>query len=150
MAIVWTKDLAIGVDQIDEQHRELFRRFDDLQEACARWQGREQVGALLVFLEEYVHFHFQAEEELMARYDYPELEEHRAMHAGFRRHQQAIKEEFQNEEATGALLARTNKMLLAWIIDHIQQVDVRIGIFIRRKIQGGDSGRQTRSLELEG
>lgn len=36
MSMAWSEDLAIGVAQIDQQHRELFRRFDDLLEAIRK------------------------------------------------------------------------------------------------------------------
>jgi hemerythrin len=134
MEVVWTRDLAVGVDLIDGQHQELFRRFDDLLEACARLQGREKLGDLLVFLDEYVRLHFQAEEELMDRYLYPRIEEHRAMHAYFLRRQKKMMEDFQAGGATAALLAKTNKVLLAWFIDHIKQVDVCMGVFLRTRI----------------
>lgn len=34
MSMAWSEDLTIGVAQIDQQHRELFRRFDALLVAC--------------------------------------------------------------------------------------------------------------------
>lgn len=134
MTVVWTKELATGMELIDEQHRELFKRFDDLLEACAKRQGREKLGDLLTFLEEYVRLHFQAEEELMDRYGYPGIEEHRAMHEWFQRRQQQIMEDFRNGGATAALLAKTNKVLLAWFINHVKQVDVQMGAYLRSRI----------------
>ncbi len=75
MALEWTPDLSVGVEEIDEQHRELFRRAERLI-ATLRCGDRGEVLPLLAYLDEYVAHHFSAEERLMREVRYPALEEH--------------------------------------------------------------------------
>ncbi len=67
MAIEWRDSLAIGVEAIDNQHKELLLRFDRLLNACQTGKGIEELKKLQVFLGEYVHTHFNDEEELITR-----------------------------------------------------------------------------------
>ena len=39
-----------GVDKIDEQHKVLFERINDLIEACNQGKGKETVAELITFL----------------------------------------------------------------------------------------------------
>lgn len=74
MAILWTPDLATKVDEIDSQHRELFKRINDLLDACNQGRGKEEVQKVIRFLEEYVATHFGEEEKYMEKYNYPGTE----------------------------------------------------------------------------
>jgi len=39
MVVVWDEGLATGHMEIDKQHKELFRRFNDFQMACEQERG---------------------------------------------------------------------------------------------------------------
>ena len=49
MLLQWTTALSVGVDEIDAQHQELFRRVDRLLDAMAR-NDRSEAARLLEFL----------------------------------------------------------------------------------------------------
>ncbi len=127
----WTERLAVGHPIIDEQHRELFRRFDDLLEACQMRQGREKIAELLEFLDEYVISHFRQEEGLMGRHAYPELASHQDEHRYFVRRLAALRETMQARGPSLDLVISTNQTLLKWIITHIKELDVRFGAFLK-------------------
>lgn len=71
MSIEWNNSLAIGVAEIDDQHKELFSRFDSLLTACNEGKGRGEVLRVLLFLDDYIKSHFAAEERLQLKHDYP-------------------------------------------------------------------------------
>ena len=50
MSIVWTDDLATGVDAIDIQHKELFKRIDNLLDSCRLGKGRDELKNVIQFL----------------------------------------------------------------------------------------------------
>lgn len=58
----WTEDLSVGVDRIDEQHKELFEKINDLVEAIKSHTCKYKIGDVVKFLEDYVVFHFGQEE----------------------------------------------------------------------------------------
>ena len=72
MSMQWTADLATGVTEIDNQHKEIFSRLGQLYAACSEGRGKEEVLRLILFLEEYVKEHFSAEERLQMRHGYPD------------------------------------------------------------------------------
>ena len=49
MLVKWTPEYAVGVEEIDRQHQELFSRINDLLEACQRGEGKQEVGKVLSF-----------------------------------------------------------------------------------------------------
>ena len=66
---------TIGVDEIDEQHRELLARINNLATKVAIGDG-SGIDETLVFLTDYVHFHFGNEERIMRELAYPFMSDH--------------------------------------------------------------------------
>ena len=130
MALVWTQALAIGIEEIDEQHRELFRRVDRLLEAAAGDGG--EVAPLLAFLREYVVQHFAAEERYMADQAYPGRAAHEAEHRGFVADLVALDADFVARGVGGAVSARLNRQVADWLRGHVLVTDVALGRFVRR------------------
>lgn len=133
MHIEWTSDLAIGVDEIDNQHKEIFRRFDSLFAACSEGRGKEEVLKLLLFLDDYVKEHFTAEERLQMRSGYPDYPAHKAAHQQFMADVERLTREFRDEGATLPLVIQTNKTLSSWLIQHIKRVDTTFAGYLREQ-----------------
>lgn len=133
MALEWTEKLAIGHAVIDEQHRELFRRFDCLIEACRKASGKDRIEELLGFLDSYVVTHFRAEEGIMESHGYPGIVEHKSHHRYFIGRLDALKTDLQERGVSTHLVISTNQILLKWIIEHIKNVDVQFGAFLKTR-----------------
>lgn len=129
MAIVWDPMLEIGVEPVDAQHRELFRRIDRLLEASATRTTATEVGAMLEFLAEYVREHFRTEEELMARLEYPRAADHRAEHVGFTAELEKLRREYAAEGGTALLVVRVTSRATQWLREHIYRADRELGKF---------------------
>ncbi len=63
--IPWLPAYEIKVSEIDEQHRELFRMFNDLLDAMWDGKGRDIMQEKLQFLANYAVTHFNTEENYM-------------------------------------------------------------------------------------
>jgi len=135
MAVLWRQDLSIGVEQIDHQHKELFARINHLLNACTEGKGREEVGGVIGFLEEYVVTHFGHEEALMADHGYPEMREHKSFHAHFIQEFNLLKERFEKEGATIYFVIQVNQVVVDWLVGHIQRVDKKLGLFLQGREQ---------------
>lgn len=83
MAIEWTQNLAVGVTEIDNQHKELFKRVNQYLEAMMERRGKEEIGKVIKFLENYVVTHFGTEERYMELHNYPDQRLHKEQHAAF-------------------------------------------------------------------
>lgn len=133
MAIQWRESLSVGVEEIDEQHKELLRRFDTLLTACKEGKAREDLGGMLEFLGEYVRTHFSAEEGIQRLRTYPEYEQHRREHEGFVARLRELQREVDSEGVSVHHVMETNNMLLKWLTNHISVVDKKLGAFLQAK-----------------
>lgn len=130
MALVWTEELAVGYGLIDEQHKELFSRFNSLLEACREGKGRATIAPLLDFLADYVTSHFAEEERFMQRYAFPERDAHVRQHRELIRHVEEVRRELQENGATILVTATISQTLLDWLLKHVKQTDVKLGRFL--------------------
>lgn len=131
MGIQWSNDFLVGDATIDRQHKELFRAFSELIDACRLGQGKAKIEELLDFLEVYVIFHFDAEEKLMEQSKYPGLAAHRQAHAGFIAQLTELKAMFKSDGASMELLITTNETVLRWLIEHIRKTDTALGAYLK-------------------
>jgi hemerythrin len=131
MGIEWRDSLAIGVEVIDNQHKELLLRFDKLLNACQTGKGVEELKKLQTFLEEYVHTHFNDEEALQRHHRYPGYEAHHKEHLYFIEQINKLKSETLEEGVSTHHVIETNNLLLKWLLNHISKVDTKLGTFIK-------------------
>jgi len=131
MAFEWTTDISTGVPEIDKQHQELFKRINDLLEACQQQKGKEEVGRFLVFLEEYVIEHFNAEEKIMTGRRYPGLSAHKQEHEHFKQRIATIKKEFLEFGATIHVVLLAVRTAGDWLVSHIRKTDKALGEFLK-------------------
>jgi len=131
MGIEWRESLSIGVEAIDNQHKELLLRFDRLLTACQAGQGAKELKKLQTFLREYVHTHFRDEEELQRLHGYPDYDAHYAQHLYFIEQIDKLEAETSLDGVSTHHVVETNNMLLKWLLNHISKVDKELGSFIK-------------------
>ena len=134
----WTEDLAVGNDTIDFQHKELFRRINDLVLAVHNSVCKYKITDVITFLEDYISFHFGEEEQLMQGRSYPAYRAHKAQHEKFKRNFVKLKKELlklDGGKKPGSywLSVRTNQVVVDWIVEHIAKVDKLFGQFLRQE-----------------
>jgi hemerythrin len=137
MALEWNSTLAVGVDEIDAQHREIFARASRLVAAVERGDAGE-VGSLLDFLQEYVAAHFALEERVMTAARYPELANHHAEHRAFAEELGRIAADHALSGSSEALVAALERHVGGWLRSHIGLTDVALGRYLARA--GGRAG----------
>lgn len=128
----WHPSLSVGIDLIDDQHKELFRRADMLFEAGRKGQAKEHVGELLEFLDSYTKQHFKDEEEYMASIGYPGLEEQKRAHAAFVRQLQELRQKYDASGGNLTVIISANQLVINWLAKHVSNADRKIGEFLHR------------------
>ncbi|MDH4161128.1 MAG: bacteriohemerythrin [Nitrospirota bacterium] len=131
MAFEWTTDLATGNSDIDRQHQEMFKRINNLLDACTQQKGKEEIGKFLGFLEDYVVEHFNAEEKVMTERHYPGLAAHKQEHEHFKQRIATIKKEFVEFGATIHVVLLAIRTAGDWLISHIRKTDKAMGAFLK-------------------
>lgn len=131
MSIEWSKSLATGLEWQDNQHKELFKRISSLIDAMNVGLGREEVGRLFKFLDEYFVVHFEAEDEAMRKYNFPGGPFHMAEHRRFQQDVELIKDECKGNITTGTVI-KIQRLVVDWLINHIGGIDKALGEYILR------------------
>ncbi len=119
----WTSALALGHDEIDSQHQELYRRAGKLVDAMAQGGDRELVARLFDFLGTYVVDHFAAEERLMVETQFPGYNVHRAAHERFIRDYHSLRKLHEESGASAAVAIKASTWLSEWLRSHIGKTD---------------------------
>lgn len=120
----WTDQYNTGILTIDMQHKELFRRIDNLALAVYDGEGKPALKTLLEFLDSYVTEHFQTEEGYMKKNNYPVFEKHLEKHHTFRKLLSDVEQEFNNRGGDTYLAIRVEKEIRKWWENHILQTDM--------------------------
>lgn len=125
---VWTEVLAVGVDQIDEEHRHFIRLLDRFNHAETRGLPEAELYAMLAEVVLYTEEHFTNEEGLMQAAGYPFVNEHRMMHDMAEAEVHRLASGSASEEEIRDVLGR---FLLNWLMLHIQSADRKFGLWLR-------------------
>lgn len=118
--ITWDSSYTVNVRSCDLQHQKLFQLINALQEAMKTGKARAYAQRIVEELRRYTESHFQAEEALLERTNYPALAEHRAQHHVFI----SQIEKFEADLAGGAHISISlMDFLKNWLTNHIQTMD---------------------------
>lgn len=132
MYLNWDNTLAIGISNIDEQHKELFKRLDQLLISMKSAEGKEEVINTLNFLEEYVCKHFMDEEEIQKKYNYPKYDIQCKQHEEFKQELKELKKVFEIKGTSALLALNVEKKMITWCKNHIMTLDKDLGIFLNK------------------
>ena len=131
----WTEDLAVGITKIDEQHRELFKRINNLLLAIREHRCKAEIDETIRFLDDYARFHFSEEEKRMEEAGYGGLQEHKLQHAVYLKNISELKQQSSLPRESGMsyeLSVTATQMVVDWIVVHIMKTDKLFGAYIRK------------------
>lgn len=137
MQLRWTRDLSVGVEEIDGQHKELFRMINALDSAVKSGKPKDEIMGLIGFLDNYVIEHFGTEERYMTAHDYPDYLHHKNKHEWFIEEFYGIKSRLESAAPLVEVIGLINNLLIMWFSNHIRTTDKSLGSFLAAKI-GGD------------
>ncbi len=131
--VEWNNKLSVGIRLIDEQHKSLIKRLNDVSSAIETGLGEREITKTLEFLTEYAEFHFSTEEKQMKKNNYPGLEQQKMKHQEFMYTLSNLEQDFEEEGSTRALSDAINNFLFNWLTNHIQGLDQQFGDFLSGK-----------------
>jgi len=131
MAMQWSSALSVGIEVIDDQHKEIFSKANNLMEACQQGKGKQATGEIIAFLDKYVADHFAGEEKLMQKHNYPEYNIHKSQHEKFEDGFKELKSRFESEGPGLQIVVLTNKIIVNWLVSHINSTDKKLGAFLK-------------------
>jgi hemerythrin len=134
MDIQWTPDLEVGVELIDNQHKELFVRYNNLIQALWDAKPREEVAKFLDFLGVYVEEHFAAEEAFMEHHGYSHYPTHKAQHISFVEDLEKLKADLEAKDMSSETTINLINETYNWLRNHIRGTDQQLGAFLQGKL----------------
>lgn len=135
----WTEKFSVGITTIDSQHKELFKRINNLVVAIKEHRCKSEIDSMMRFLDDYAKIHFSEEEKHMRDAGYAGYEEQRADHKKYLAALAELKEQASLPRIPGSsydLSATTNQVVVDWIVDHILKLDMKFGEYLK---SGGGS-----------
>lgn len=120
----WDSRLETGIEEIDDQHKELFNRIDQLELAIYKGKAVPELIKLIEYLETYISEHFSLEEKLMLDNLYPDFAAHSHQHENFRTYINGVLQSFKNRGADSYLAIDIDKHMRKWWENHILKTDM--------------------------
>jgi hemerythrin len=130
MYLNWDWTLDIGIESIDNQHRELVNRLDQLLTSVEEGKGHDEVIKTLDFLEEYVIKHFDEEEKIQKEINYPLFDIQHTQHEEFKKELKEFRKTFETQGTTPALVLNIQDKLIDWFKNHIINLDKDLGDYL--------------------
>lgn len=126
MRLIWNEALRTGIEEVDQQHRQLIDIINELDFAWENNQSPEEFDRGIFLLSEYVVFHFGTEEALMFARDggSPYVERHLGEHRQFIEHLETFKR--LPEESRWQGVASLVDYLKVWLLAHVMGTDKQL------------------------
>jgi hemerythrin len=125
MPIEWDDaKFGTGLPDIDDQHREWLRRFNDFDTAVVAGHAPDAIFKTIDFLVKYTETHFSHEEERMEACACPALPKNRAAHKEFRTHLYEMLSWLEKTRPTAVEVNVLRQELQDWLTVHITTIDI--------------------------
>jgi len=129
----WKDSMAVDIDEIDQQHMQLVSLIDDLYNAMAKGQAKDELDHIFNELFDYTKTHFFTEEKLMFVYQYDKYQEHKKEHENFVEEIKKRKAEFdKGDYKTSVKLAN---YLKEWLTSHIMETDQQYAPLLQERMK---------------
>ncbi len=126
---VWKSAFAVGIQEIDEEHQQLFECLDTIMLSLNTPASRTQAAEALDRLERYTQTHFRVEEALMRLFDYPDIDAHKREHTVFVAKIAELRGRIVDEDVSKAIAA----FLTNWLVEHIKRADTAYVAYFRQR-----------------
>jgi len=131
MEIKWQPAMSVGNEEIDRQHKKAIKMLNKLI-SFVSVDHLGDIRKVIHFTEEYVHFHFDYEENYMKEINYPHLAKHKKLHEEYQKFVDDFKEEFNSimlEKSVSSIKLKklhdkAKKFLGEWFVNHTLTADL--------------------------
>jgi hemerythrin len=130
--VVWEDRYLIGIDQIDEQHKQLIRLTNELYRSCMGGDNAAKEGFSIAMhgTVDYVKTHFAFEEAMLSKAAYPYITWHKREHGGFIK--QILEDSAKFDAGEKFIPNKFVRFLRDWVLSHIAVADKSYAAFILR------------------
>lgn len=130
MNLNWDNNLSTGINSIDDQHKELFNRINLLLVAMKNGKGKDEALKALSFLEEYVIKHFDDEESIQKKNNYPNYNKQHMQHEEFKEELKELRKVFETTGVSALFVINVQQKMSNWWKNHITAMDKELGKYL--------------------
>lgn len=125
----WQDIYSVGVERIDEQHKNLFAIANRFHAAFERNDTRAVLTAIFNELIDYTAHHFSDEERLLREHNYPDYDRHKANHEKLVALVLTYKRQLEGGEV--GMEQRAMDFIKTWLNGHILGMDRSYRDFVK-------------------
>lgn len=127
---MWTKKISVGIEEIDNQHRKFISMINDAYDMVGNRNssGLVKIAKDIVF---YASIHFETEESMLKRWEYPLLAQHKKEHEKIFRDAVAFYDRIDREG--GRALGDFLDFLKDWFNNHLSKFDMAYAEYYKEK-----------------
>jgi hemerythrin len=118
---IWNDSYSVKVNLCDTQHQKLFAIMNELADAMRVGKGSQVVSRTVGDLLQYTRTHFQQEEALLRKANYPQLGPHQEMHRRFLADVELLNRQTREGHTVNSVAVLN--LLRDWLVNHIQKMD---------------------------
>ncbi len=139
MHFINEKWVKTGIELVDEQHREYFKRLNTLLDKIEKSELSDlDFMKCLGYFTNYAKVHFDTEELLMKISSCPGLEEHMKAHAYFRENIDRMSSALGKSKDIAGISGELKAFLFGWLENHINSYDLKMTKFLKGKMAEGN------------
>lgn len=120
--VTWTEELSVGVKILDQDHQAIFAMLNEVHAAVHSGHPKDEIEAAIEQLVLCTLDHFDREEKLFDRTEFPAASLHRAQHENFRRRIYALQRRIETSISMDEL-KEIFPVLKCWLTDHLRVAD---------------------------
>jgi len=129
--LAWDKSLEIGHEKIDAQHKSLVELINRVHAASVNGDTQDKIKSIYMELYKYTLYHFNEEEMLMGRLEYPIRNAHKLEHEAFVKKLDMLS--IKSKDKDLQLGTETFRWLVEWLLDHISVTDKQLVACLRKE-----------------
>lgn len=127
----WSPEYSVNVTQMDEQHKNLVRMINELDESISSGTDKEAVKQVLDELLDYTAYHFVSEEKLLENHGYLGLRQQKKEHETLTWRVLDLRSRYESGEGVEA--KEVLDFLTEWLRSHLLHTDKEYGPFLNSK-----------------
>jgi len=127
----WKNEYSVGVPEMDGHHKKMIELINTLNASISVGQEKSALATILNELESYAKFHFSAEESLLEKYQYPELDRQKVVHEEFSGRIDDFRIDF--EGGMGNVGEELHAYLEDWLKKHILEEDQAYANYFKKQ-----------------
>jgi hemerythrin len=128
--VAWSEDLTIGSAAVDNDHRKLFSLVNYLYDSMVLGRNEPDVEEFVDSLIVYARQHFQLEEDIFDKTQFPDKDLHKKEHEDLIDQLRDVVIKYKSGASTSQILEMIG-FLNKWMIEHIRKSDMKYAPYLK-------------------